>query len=998
MSNQFGFRKKSMAAAIAAMTMSSVTIAQSQETPALEEVTVLGVRGAQESAVNLKRDSLSMVDGIVAEDIGKLPDVTVVDSLQRISGVQIKRDAGEGATANIRGLPQVMTLLNGEQYLTAGNLGGAQPTLTDIPSQLMGGVNVYKSADLSNALNGITGTLDLRTLRPMGLDEGFTSTVAAEMAQGDYTGETDPSVNGLVSWRNETMGVLFSASKSEANLGNNYSGISGGVFGNNDWGGDGKNFNAPHGYDSFNRVVERNRTGMNLAFEADLGNGFNVVAEGFYTELEEHNRAVGLNISNRWQTLDWLTPTDYTDTGIAGNNGESWLSVDEYDVHAQWVNSFTVNRTNTSDSKNINLELNYDNGGNFRGGLRAIHGDANRLSMNGQAQGDLSNWRDDTPKQLLPFYPADIAALYDEDRYVGDVGENGGRFIDPNPLGYGETPELHYDISGSHPRWSGFDNPISGGLGAGATMRDYMANLDSYAVAAFSSEGNNESDATLDVFSAKGSYDFDQAVGGFITKVDFGLRRSDRQVEIEQFHLFSRFYAGNGATDPAGCEAQWKAIDVVMDQDQCQAGELVNGEFQGYTVNRPTKLYDYNNVIFVDDYGSVTSGLPGVWAIDPKDFDDVEAFQKRVFGDAYRVIVPGESYDVGLVENSFTLSADFEYGIVTGNLGLRVIDTEISVRQNVTGDIKNYGDTNIDAGDVFSKNSYTDVLPALNLTAAPYDELLLRFAASQNMMPLDLGWYGGGLDINTSDCPEYGYGTRCVTSANAGGNPELDPWRSTNFDVAVEYYFGGASMANLALFHVDIDSFVVGGTVEMREFADSDGVVRRSVPVTGPVEGEGGKVQGVELGAKLAFGDFTDGLLGNFGIDTNYTYSPSSSNDVDKKGNELPFYDTSEHQFNFVAWYQDEKLQARIAYNYRSDRLQDGNVGGTGFQVYQEATNYVDAQVSYDVTEEVTVFLNGSNITGEIENYYIDYAGEAEQYHSQNEFEPRYTLGVRARF
>ncbi|WP_163471547.1 TonB-dependent receptor plug domain-containing protein, partial [Escherichia coli] len=76
---------------------------------------------------------------------GKLPDVTVVDALQRISGVQIKRDAGEGSSVNIRGLPQVITLLNGEQYLSPGNLGTAQPNLNDIPAQLMNAVVVYKS-------------------------------------------------------------------------------------------------------------------------------------------------------------------------------------------------------------------------------------------------------------------------------------------------------------------------------------------------------------------------------------------------------------------------------------------------------------------------------------------------------------------------------------------------------------------------------------------------------------------------------------------------------------------------------------------------------------------------------------------------------------------------------------------------------------------------------------------------------------------------------------
>src|SRR3954465_6077693 len=78
-----------------------------------DEVVVTGIRAAQQRAVSIKRNAASVVDAISAEDIGKLPDVTIADSLQRIPGVQILRSAGEGSTINIRGLPQVTTLLNG---------------------------------------------------------------------------------------------------------------------------------------------------------------------------------------------------------------------------------------------------------------------------------------------------------------------------------------------------------------------------------------------------------------------------------------------------------------------------------------------------------------------------------------------------------------------------------------------------------------------------------------------------------------------------------------------------------------------------------------------------------------------------------------------------------------------------------------------------------------------------------------------------------------------
>jgi TonB-dependent receptor len=996
----------------------------------VEEIVVTGIRGSQLKSIDIKRKQTALVDAISAEDIGKLPDITIADSLQRISGVQIQRDAGEGKTVNIRGLAQVITLLNGEQYLSAGNLGSAQPNLLDVPSQLMNQVLVFKSTDPRNALSGISGTIDLRTRRPFQFGEGLNIAGGAEGQQGDRTKENDYLLNGVLNWRNENVGLMVSATGSKSNLGNNSSGVVG-LSGNNDWGGSApNNWVSPHGYESFNRVVERKRLGVNASFEAHLGEGFTLIAEGFYAKLDEYNRGAGINISNRWDGGAfgvWNQPTVFQNAGVTSpGNGRPWLAVDQYDINAWWVNSFTVNRTTKSTSKNYNLELNYDNGGNFTSEVRAIRADGHRLSMNGQVQGDLSNWqyadgrfnlfRDPNDRTRGPFYPAATCAQYPaSQRTNAVVGSAGGCYLAPNPLGYGQNPQLHYDISGDHPVWSGFDRPITGGLGAGKSLKDYMANKDSYAVAAFSSEGNNEVDSDMNVFRADGHYKFDEKLLGFITKVDAGVRFSDRSVSVEQFHLFSSFYGGtpgavqaNGSPVPAtGCEAQWKAIDVVMNQNQCQAGEFVPDPvsglpvFQGYTVNKPTKLSTYNNTIFVTDLGGITSGIPGFWTVDPHDFDDVEAFHKKVFGGAIRVTVPGQTYDVTLKEQSAYGAANFEIGALHGDIGLHVIQTKLTVKQNLTGDTRNYGDTNADAGDQVTERKYNDYLPSLNAVYDVNDNIKLRFAYAKTMQPLDLGSYGGGLKINTADCGASLPNVRCVTSANADGNPNLDPWRASNFDIAGEYYFGSASMLNVSAFKMKIDSFVTGGTTTGR-FPDQDGVIRRTVNVSLPIQGDGGSVKGVEVGAKLAFSDIIPdmGLLSNFGVDTNYTYSPSHESRLDLSGDEIPFVDNSKHQYNLIGWYQDNKLQARVAYNYRTARL-SSTMGGGGdavIPIMQKATGYVDVNVSYNVRDNVTVYFNGSNVTGEIEDYYFRFAKGQTQYANQNEFEPRYTLGIRARW
>ena len=1031
--NQSGLaRGMTLALLTGASTLALATGAWAQAQPApdapsqVEEVVVTGVRGAQIRSVDVKRREASIVDAISSEDIGKLPDVTIVDSLQRISGVQIKRDAGEGTTVNIRGLAQVITLLNGEQYMSAGNMGTAQPNLNDVPSQLMNQVLVYKSTDPKNALSGITGTIDLRTRRPFMMGEGLQIAGGVEGQRGERTKEDDYLVNGLVSWRNDRVGVLVSAAASQSNLGNNSSGVVG-LSGNNDWGGSAaNNFISPHGFESFHREVERDRLGVNVAFEADLGEGFTLVAEGFYAELKEYNRAAGLNISNRWDGGAfgvWTQPTVSQNTGqTSTGNGRPWLAVDEYDIDAWWVNSFSVNRTTKSTTKNYNLELKYDNGGNFTSEVRAIRANGDRLSMNGQAQGDLSNWqyapgrfnlfRNPDDRTRGPFYPAATCAQYPaSQRSNAVVGSAGGCYLNPNPAGYGANPQLHYDISGNRAVWSGFGNPLAGGLGAGKTLRDYMANKDSYAIGAFSSEGNNEVESDMNVFRADGHYKFDDKFLGFITKVDAGVRQSDRTVNVEQFHLFSPFYGGtpgavqaNGTPVPAaGCFAQWKAIDVVMNQDQCQAGEFVPSPtggapvFQGYTINRPTKIDAYNNVIWVDDLGKITQGIPGFWAVDPKDFDNVAAFQEKVFGAAVRYQVPGQTYDVTLKEQSAYGAANFEIGKLSGNAGLRVIQTDLLVKQNLTGATQNYGDTNLDIGDTVTSRKYTDWLPSLNAVYDVDEHLKVRFAYSKTMQPLDLGNYGGGLSIFTADC-----GTkpgRCVTGASSSGNPNLDPWRSSNLDGAVEYYFGSASMLNVSAFKLKIDSFVTNGTTT-GVFKDEDGTPR-TVNVTQPIQGDSGSVKGVEVGAKIALSDVLPdaGFFSNFGVDTNYTYSPSSESRKGLDGKKLPFTDNSKQQFNLIGWYQDDKFQARVAYNYRTDRLSSvTGSSGDNLPVFQDATGFVDVNLSYNVRDNVTVYVNGSNVTGEIENYYVKFADGQTQYFSQNQFEPRYTIGLRAKW
>ena len=185
------------------------------------------------------------------------------------------------------------------------------------------------------------------------------------------------------------------------------------------------------------------------------------------------------------------------------------------------------------------------------------------------------------------------------------------------------------------------------------------------------------------------------------------------------------------------------------------------------------------------------------------------------------------------------------------------------------------------------------------------------------MVLLDLEQWGGALSPSYAISNAEG-GRFIVIGANSNGNPELDPWRSKNYDLSLEWYAGDQTLVSAALFYVQIASFIERGTVAMA-LPDQDGVVRRTVNVNTNVQGEGGNLKGVELGLKHAFTNFS-GFLHDFGIDANYTYSPSKSGKKDLSGDDVPFQDNSVHQSNLALWYQGDRFQARIAHNYRSKR------------------------------------------------------------------------------
>jgi len=259
---------------------------------------------------------------------------------------------------------------------------------------------------------------------------------------------------------------------------------------------------------------------------------------------------------------------------------------------------------------------------------------------------------------------------------------------------------------------------------------------------------------------------------------------------------------------------------------------------------------------------------------------------------------------------------------------VRFIHTNLEITQHLTGLPGQYGTESADNGTQETDRSYTDVLPAANFALNMTDQLVLRLAYSKNMLPLNLSQWGGGLTLGYSYVqPAVGPAYFQVSSGSSAGNPNLDPWRSSNYGLNFEYYMNPTSMVALQFFYIDVASFINTSSVQNCNLPDQDGVVRgHCVAITQPVQGSGNSIYGVEFDYRQGF-TFLPGLLSNTGMEFNLTYAPSDTREVDLAGNKIPFQDNSTESGNVILWYQSQRFQTRVAYNYRSKRAVSENVG-----------------------------------------------------------------------
>jgi TonB-dependent receptor len=171
--------------------------AQGDESVTLEEFVVTGVRASLINAQELKQNAPQFVDSIVAVDIGKFPDNTVAEALQRVPGIQVSRTLGEVSSVVIRGLPNIATTLNGHEAFTGTGRGVA---LQDLPAELIAGLDVYKSNSPDQTEGGIAGLIDVRLRKPLDF-KGFAMAGGARGIYNDNSEKNGYTASGLVSNR-----------------------------------------------------------------------------------------------------------------------------------------------------------------------------------------------------------------------------------------------------------------------------------------------------------------------------------------------------------------------------------------------------------------------------------------------------------------------------------------------------------------------------------------------------------------------------------------------------------------------------------------------------------------------------------------------------------------------------------------------------------------------------------------------------------------------------
>jgi len=868
------------------------------------EIVVRGVRGSLLRSIQAKRDADTIVDAISAEELGKFPNRNVAEALANIPGVTVGRDGrGEGRDITIRGLGDnfAITTLNGRILPTDGS--DRSFAFDVLPSEIISGAQVQKAVRASDLEGSIGGNVDLRTARPLDRP-GLHLSAAIEGQYNDLIEKGGYKISGVVSttFANDTMGFLIGASYNKYKFRTDNLGEY--------------------------SITDGTEAGYDIDFDGDGqvnpdGNGPAFIWPDYYSVgyVRGERERIGSAAAFQWK------PSSRFEVTIDG-----------------LYSRYDVTQHNYRSSNYLN-PLGDD--GRLRWDPASIETDANHVVTN-FAIDDLVTevLTTDEPRNSQTWqlgghidWRATDRLEFALDGYFGKARDNAGgqnRFVVAGIPGAsaefatrpGGIPDLAITIPGGR----SLDQ---------ATNDDFRAHY-------IGIQGQNIEDET------KGAkVDATYELGGVFKSISLGGAWTDREktvATIDNQYTTSCNYCGYPFTFGQ------LGADVVRPA----SGNGILGKLDG-NFPRNFPMFD------IDTYLAALPRADNNPAIlDPNSCLDATgapipgcSLSPYPAGYSTQVIEPDLPASYRIKERTWAgyFQINLAGGRWRGDIGVRLVSSKVSSTgygATIASIIPRAGtqDNDVDFNPVDAINGggdYTRLLPAANLAYDISDGLRVRLAASQAISRPTFGELSPAKDATSAQS-----GTYIIYDA---GNPNLKPTEADQLDISFEYYPSNRLALTLAGFYKHITNFVstvpvdvlITPTAQPANQQQSFPFVEYQV-----VNGDAADVYGVELGGQY----FLDN---GFGVQANLTYNRSraKSGDVttDLPG-AIPF------SANAKLFYEKNGIGAQVSYSYQSRYVyaQSGNLAY--LPVKEDPYHEMSASLSYDVTDNVSVYIQGSNLLG----------------------------------
>lgn len=429
---------------------------------------------------------------------------------------------------------------------------------------------------------------------------------------------------------------------------------------------------------------------------------------------------------------------------------------------------------------------------------------------------------------------------------------------------------------------------------------------------------------------------------------------------------------------------------VYLDDRNATAGNRDTNGFLGAPMTDFDESYYRTNSGFYD--GNAT--FPSSWVV----MDAEKAFGERdVWRDRYgsgegQPFAPDRTtifynFDIEEKTTSLYVETDFETRV-----GGRTLDGEFGLRYERSSADMKFFDKVLDTSS--ASRSDSTVLPSLMLRYHLTDDLLARFSYTETIRRPGFGQLNSYIQYNP-DVTDIGYGTA------SGGNPNLKPVESKNYDFSLEYYFGAGNTIYGTYFERDIQGFVYDSVRSVQYQGPNDDEPYTYI-LSLPDNTSNGKLTGLELGL-VYFPEDLPGYLDGLGVQASYT-ALDSSQDIpifDRTTGELeryisqPFFGVSDSSYSAVLIYDHDDFDMRLSYVWREDFLRryEARLFANPLPIYQEPEKSLDFQLSYDVTDNLTVTFDATNITEEIFSEYYQYQDTHNFYNGL--YSRTFALGVR---